>query len=336
MKTARRERPKPPCPPLVVLGQGDFERRIGPDDLLATGDALPPTKENTAGIDLGFLASEPAAVYHAKAKDYLSSHALAEFRRCPLLYRRKQLGLIPQRDSASFALGRAAHVLIVEGRDRFEAEFAVGGPVNPRTDQPYGPQTKAFREWAVATGKPAVSEADLALLQEMNASVRSHLFARELLSQGVAEGVVRAAYCGVPCQARIDWINPVDGRGIVDLKTCENLDEFERDAHRYAYIHQMAFYREMVVEASGTEPEVHLVAIEKREPFRCGVWQISRRLLDRAAEDNEHAIEDLKRCRQRGVWPTRYESLRLLDTNDHIDTPIHQPSSHQTTSKENR
>lgn len=337
MKTPRRQSSKTPCPPLVVLGQGDFQRRIGPDDLNPTGANVPQATADThAAIDLGFLVSEPASVYHAKAKDYLSSHALAKFRRCPLLYRRKQLGLVPQRDSASFALGRAAHVLIIEGRDRFEAEFAVGGPINPRTNQPYGPQTKAFREWAAATGKPVVSEADLALLQEMNASVRAHLFARELLSQGVAEGVVRAAYCGVPCQARIDWINPVDGRGIVDLKTCDNLDEFERDAHRYGYIHQMAFYREMVVEASNAEAEVHLIAIEKREPYRCGVWQISRRLLDRAADENERAIDELKRCREHGVWPTRYESLRLLDTNEPTDTPSHQSSSHQTTSKESR
>ena len=43
--------------------------------------------------------------------------------------------------------------------------------------------------------------------------------------------MVRAEYGGVACQARIDWLNPIDGRGIVDLKTCDNLDDFERDIH---------------------------------------------------------------------------------------------------------
>lgn len=32
------------------------------------------------------LIQEPAETYHAAAKDFLSSHRLADFRRCPLLY----------------------------------------------------------------------------------------------------------------------------------------------------------------------------------------------------------------------------------------------------------
>ncbi|MDX9911241.1 MAG: PD-(D/E)XK nuclease-like domain-containing protein [Phycisphaerales bacterium] len=300
--------------PLVRLGQGDYEREIRPEDL---DGSERPTHE----LDFGFLTTEPACVYHAKAKDNLSSHQLADFRRCPKLFRRKQLGLVPQRDSAAYALGRAAHVLILEGRERFEAEFAVGGPINPKTGQPFGVQTKAFADWAASVGRPVLSDADAGLLEQMRAGVHDHVFARELLRSGVAEGVVRAEYGGVPCQARIDWLNPVDGRGIVDLKTCDNLDDFEHDVHCYGYVHQMAFYRELVVEACGVELEVHLVAIEKREPYRCGVWQLSRRLLDRAADENLAAINELKRCREHDIWQTRFESLRLID----IEAPA--PSS---------
>lgn len=300
--------------PLVRLGQGDYEREIRPKDLDGS--------ERTAHeLDLGFLITEPASVYHAKAKENLSSHQIADFRRCPKLYRRKQLGLVPQRDSAAYALGRAAHVLILEGRERFEAEFAVGGPINPKTCQPFGTRTKAFSDWAASTGRPVLSDADAALLEQMRAGVHDHVFARELLRSGVAEGVARAEYGGVPCQARIDWINPVDGRGIVDLKTCDNLDDFEHDVHRYGYVHQMAFYRELVVESCGVELEVHLVAIEKREPHRCGVWQLSRRLLDQASDENLGAIKELKRCREHDIWQTRFESLRLID----IEAPA--PSS---------
>ena len=92
------------------------------------------------------LTIEPAEVYHAKAKDNLSSHQLADYRKCPLLYHRKRLGLIPQKDSTAYLVGRAAHTLILEGRERFEAEYAVGGPINPKTEKPYGPTTKAFAE----------------------------------------------------------------------------------------------------------------------------------------------------------------------------------------------
>ncbi|MEO1535380.1 MAG: PD-(D/E)XK nuclease-like domain-containing protein [Planctomycetota bacterium] len=306
--------------PLVRLGQGAFARDIRPADLSRPEQAAHE-------LDLEFLIREPGSVYHAGRKDHLSSHALADFRRCPKLYRRKQLGLVPERDSTAYALGRAAHVLILEGRERFEAEFAVGGPINPKTGQPFGAQTKAFAQWAASVGKPVLSDADAALLEQMHAGVRDHLFATELLRSGVAEGVVRAEYGGVPCQARIDWVNPIDGRGVVDLKTCSDLDEFERDVHRYGYVHQMAFYRELVVEACGVELEVHLVAIEKREPYRCGVWQLSRRLLDRAADENLAAVDELKRCREHDIWKTRFESLRLIDIEAPAPSSTH-PQEH--------
>jgi len=292
--------------PLVRLGQGDFAREIRPADLQAA-DA-----ERDA-IDLGFLKREPDAAYQAKRRDYLSSHALADFRRCPRTYQRKRLGLVPEKDSAAFAFGRATHTRILEGVDPFKREFVVGPPCDPKTGKVPDPRSKAHKAWVAAQTKPVVSEKDAAVIEQMNAAVRGHLFARELLSVGVAERVVRADYCAVACQARIDWLNPKGGRGIVDLKTTADLDGFERDVFRFGYIHQLAFYRELIVEASGVELEAHLIAVEKDEPFRCGVWQVSRRLLDRAADENVEAIEELKRCRERDAWPTRYESLRLLD-----------------------
>jgi len=260
---------------------------------------------------LDVLIREPAEVYHAKAKENLSSHALADFRRCPLLFRRKEQGLIPDRDSAAFVIGRAAHTLILEGRERFEAEYAVGGPVNPRTGQPFGSGTKAFAGWAERIGKPVLADADAALIEQMASSVREHLFARELLREGVAEGVVRCEYAGHACQSRIDWINPLPDRGIVDLKTCDRLDSFESDIDAFGYVYQLAFYRTLVERACRASLAVHIVAVEKREPFCCGVWQIAEAALDQAQRENESAMAELTRCRETGVWPTRFESLRL-------------------------
>ena len=221
--------------PLVRLGQGDYTREIHPGDLNRhVGAAGEP-------LDLSFLISEPANVYHAKAKDNLSSHALKDFRWSPAFFRMKELGLIASRDSDALLVGRAAHTLILEGRERYETEYAVGGPINPKTSKPYGSATKAFAAWAETIGKPVLDDAQAALIELMAASVKEYLFARELLCEGVAEGVARCDYIGHPCQARFDWINPLRGRGLVDLKTCENLDFFERDFHRLRYAHQLSF-----------------------------------------------------------------------------------------------
>ncbi len=57
---------------------------------------------------------------------------------------------------------------------------------------------------------------------------------------------------------------------------------------------------------------VHVVAVEKKEPFRCGVWRISDDTLASATRENEAAIRRLLDCRKRDAWPTGYEDVREL------------------------
>jgi hypothetical protein len=257
------------------------------------------------------LAHEPADVYHAQAKDYLTSHQLGDFRKCPLLYRRKTLGLIADEDRPAYVVGRAAHTLILEGTSSFEADFAVGGPINPKTGTTFGPNTKAWSEWAESQNKPVLTETQFDLIARMKESVRTHLVAISLLADGEAEGVARANYCGMSCQIRMDWFDA--HQGIVDLKTCDDLTWFEADARRFGYAHQLAFYRAVLAQVFGLAMPVHLIAVEKREPYRTGVWKVSDEALRFAQRENEAAIERLKRCLDTGVFPTGYEETRIFD-----------------------
>lgn len=295
-------------PPLVRLGQGDFRRDVHPEDIGMTS-----VNDRPAKIDFRFLLREPADLYHAKSKDFLTAHALNEFRRCPLLYRKKELGLVPERDTTAYLIGRAAHALILEGRQRFEHEFAVGGPINPRTGQPFGSSTKAFAEWTNQQSKPVLSDSHAALVEQMAAAVKEHALARELLAEGVAEGVVRCTYAQFQCQARIDWVTPDTQIGIVDLKTADELDSFEFALRALGYVHQVAFYRALVAIADGHVLPVHVVAVEKREPFRVGVWRVAPEVLDQAQDQNEEAMAELRHCRATGNWFTRFEELRVID-----------------------
>jgi len=200
-------------------------------------------------FDLNVLTTEPEADYHAKAAHYLSSHQLIDFIKCPWLHFKKANGLIEDRDSTAYLVGRAAHVRILEGRDAYENRFALGGPINPRTQKPFGSNTQAFADWAAKQGKPVVSREQIELIEAMASGVAMNDEALDLLSCGRAEGVVRAEYCGLPCQIRIDWVNP--RRGIVDLKTCDDADYFHFDARRFHYNHQLSFYREVLAQATG-------------------------------------------------------------------------------------
>ena len=258
-----------------------------------------------------FLEQEPADVYHARSKEFLSSHALADFRRCPLLFQKKRSGLIADEDRPAYLVGRAAHTLILEGRERYDQEFAVGGPINEKTGEVYGSRTKAFAEWAAAQGKPVLTDSQAALVEQMREGVARHELAMQLLANGEAEGVVRAEYCGAACQIRLDWFNP--GLGIVDLKTCDDLGWFESDARRYGYAHQLAFYRSVLQQVTPLFVSVYLVAIEKKEPFRCGVWRMGEDVLGIAKGENEQAIQLLQECERRDQWPTNYEQMRTFD-----------------------
>ena len=115
----------------------------------------------------------------------------------------------------------------------------------------------------------------------------------------------------MPCQVRLDWLSP--DYGIVDLKTTDNLKWFEADARRFGYIYQLAFYRAVTCQVAGDSLPVHLVAVEKREPYRCGVWLVSSDALTAAEQETEAAIERLRKCRDIDEWPTGYETLRLFD-----------------------
>ncbi|MBQ3808227.1 MAG: PD-(D/E)XK nuclease-like domain-containing protein [Kiritimatiellae bacterium] len=269
---------------------------------------------------LPFFSDIPATEYHEAARDgkFLSSHLLGDFRKSPKLYHKKMNGEIEPTESAALAIGRAVHVLVLEGRGKFNEEFLVtDGPVNPKTGEPFGKLTKAYREWAAAQTKDVVSGPDFAFMSKLRESVWAHPVARELLDDGIAEQTVRTQYCGEPCQIRADWFRgDYNGRpAIVDLKTAADLTYFEGDARRFGYPQQMAFYREVLRVASGGEIEAdcYLIGIEKNEPMRCGVWKLTDGILQACAAENERAIAELRECRRCNNWPTRTEDLRILD-----------------------
>lgn len=141
-----------------------------------------------------------------------------------------------------------------------------------------------------------VSPRDFGFILKLQTSVWLHAFAAELLTEGEAEGVVRTEYNGVRCQIRMDWFSAV--HGLVDLKTCDDLTWFESDARRFGYAGQLAFYRAVLRMVLGINVPVHIIAVEKKEPFRTGVWLLTGELLDLAEVENIAAIDRLKVCRQ--------------------------------------
>lgn len=262
--------------------------------------------------DVSFLIQEPAEAYHAKTGEYLTSHLLGDFRRCPVLYHRKRQGLVTEReDRPAYLVGRAAHSVILEGEEAFSQRYAVGGPVNPQTGLPFGPQTKAAQQWSKEQKKEIITAEQLYQVNRMADSVRRHDRASQLLASGYPERVVRSVYLTEKCQIRMDWFDP--HVGIVDLKTCDDVDWFEADARVYRYLHQLAFYRAVLATVIGLYVPCHFIAVEKKEPFRCGVWLIAPSVMAVSQRQNEAFIQALSVCQAFNSWHTGYEATREFD-----------------------
>ena len=267
-------------------------------------------------MNTSFMTHEPADEYHARSRsgEFMSSHLLKDFRKAPDFYHRKITGEIKEDDTPALALGRAAHSLILEGREAFDREFVVtDGPINPKTGEPYKVKAKAYTDWLATQDREIVSSENYDLILKLQQSVHCHAEASQLLASGEAEGVVRAKYCGVPCQIRMDWFSPE--HGLVDLKTCDSLERLKADRRTLSdYIFQMAFYRAIIRITTGITVPVHIIAVEKKVTFYTGVLNPISDVLDTAERINEAALERYKKCLYTGIWPTGYEEVIVIDS----------------------
>jgi exodeoxyribonuclease VIII len=284
------------------------------------------------------LIVEPFEEYRRQASWCLTSHALADFRRSPALFHKKHvLRAIPDEDKASYRIGRALHCVVLEPLE-FAARYATHGyPVNEKTGEPFGAQTKAFTEWAEAQApREVLTPAEWRVISGMAGGIRTP-HAIELLSAGTAEVVVRHVAkepredvwpntyeLPLSVQGRFDWID-VSRRIVVDLKTCDELRHFEADARRFGYANQAAFYADLLPSFIGDGWKFFFIAIEKHEPYAWAVFEVSQALLAASMQENREAMQRLSDCIATGSWPTCWEDPRTMDVRQEFESSWKKP-----------
>ena len=257
-----------------------------------------------------FLIHEPEEAFRASGDTHLDGEQLHDFRSDAFLFHQRQRGHLPRREAHDANFQRAAAVRILHGRDALEDAFALDVPIDSRTAEPYGKYSFEFEEWAREQGKPALATDEVEAIENMARSLAAHNAACDLLASGVAQGIVRRDYLGVASQERFDWLSP--HRGIVALYVADGLSYLDSTLRYGGTAHRLAFGRALLAAATGKTVPVHVVAVEKSAPHRCGVWHASRLLLRGAERENEKALRRLKQCRDRDHWPTGYERVRVL------------------------
>jgi len=223
---------------------------------------------------ISLLRKESVGEYLSKEGMYLTPERLEIFRRCPLMYRDRRLGLLydGHRERAARQLrDEAVSVCIFQGYAAYEYRYKHLMPLE-----------------------------DADLVESLADVCRSWGWLQARLTDGSAGVVVRANYAGAMCQARIDWFRPGDGpdAGIYALvfSSRQNIRETPLDPT----VRKLAFTRSLL-QLAATERGLpapvdlpaHIILLQREMPHDVAGLDVSEDDLQRAQQQNEYAVERL-------------------------------------------
>lgn len=229
------------------------------------------------------------------ARDSVHFSALKQIDISPATYLRAAKG---RSDTAALLVGRATHALVLEPDTASASVVVYPGAVR---------RGKAWDEFAAEhADKTILTRAQYDEALAMRDAVRSNPRARALLTDGDAEvtveWVTNLAPAMLHCRARADFLRH-DG-ALVELKTtrARGAAAFAREAARYKYHAQSAFYVDGLTANGIACPSVSMIVVEKG-----GGEAYVMNVPDRALEVGRRKVDEwLKRvaeCTATGRWP---------------------------------
>jgi hypothetical protein len=203
-----------------------------------------------------------------------------------------------------FSIGRAAHFLLLEGREGFDQQFAV------RPAQWADWRTADARKWradALKAGLTVITEDDLANVAGMARSLGRH----PLVQAGILDGeverslVFRHEETGVWLKSRPDCI-PSSCRDGSDLKTTVSVStqSLQRTIEDYDYPMQGALVSMAFEAVLGTVLEAFtLVFVEKTAPWCVRIVTLTPEDMVRGRMQVDAATRIFAACCETGEWP---------------------------------
>lgn len=232
------------------------------------------------------------AEYHRDRSAISASH-LKLFARNRWRYRQWRLGRIDDPEpTPQVQLGTAAHVLLFQPEQFAELVAVV----------PAG-RTKAAteaRDAAAVSGKAIISDEQQETARAMIEAVHRCPAAERLVSQpGRVEHAVfwHDELTGLPCKCSFDLLT--DAGVVVDLKTtsCESAEELRRDAEKYGWHLQAAWYswaRDLYVGAPIAQPEHYFLVVPTKPPYEPSVYQLGQRSFDKGQREISRLLAEIE------------------------------------------
>ena len=211
----------------------------------------------------------------------------------------------PRKDTPAFKLGRAIHCAVLEPK-RFELDYAV---------KPEGLRLSSLegKDWKIlANDREPVSD----VVERCAKSVHEHVEAIKLLKNCRTEETIQWVdqRTGVACKARMDSVS-VSPSAFVDLKKCRDLAWFERDARKFLYHGQIAWYFDGAVAASVLphDAKPYIIAVEDHDECDVLVYPIRDETLNKGRALCRRLLDLWVQCMETGLWPGRGPALTRFE-----------------------
>lgn len=250
------------------------------------------------------LVDMDEAAYHAAPA--LGSTDLKNLLRSPAHY--KAAKSIPM-ESEALRIGTLVHECILEPdtwnlrRDMPE--------VNKRTKAGKA-ELQAFYEVAGEEGWLPVDAEDRALCEGMRESAMAHRLVKAVLEN--ADKKEQSCFwrdVSVDCKARFDGLAP---GLILDLKTTQDASPgaFRNAVARFDYHVQAAHYCQGAHAVTGAWPDYAILAVEKKPPYACAVYQLDEQAMAVGEERRDEALARYAKCQKERLWPAYPETVQTL------------------------
>lgn len=232
-----------------------------------------------------------AAEYHAD-KTRISKHGLDLIHRAPALYDHERLSP-PREQTPAMRMGELVHWAVLEPH-LYRAEVGI---LPEGLDRRTKDGKAAYAELS-AMHRHLVTTSEAADILGMAEAARA--VAGPLLTGAVVEESIHWERAGVACRSRIDGRN---GGVVFDLKTTTDATAFEREAFRYRYHVQAAFYLDALRACGETAERFAFVVVEKAAPYLSTVYWADDDVIDAGRTEYLRDLAVYRDCLETDYWP---------------------------------
>lgn len=216
----------------------------------------------------------------------------------------------PREDTDALKQGRLTHCALYEPgalHERYVVAPSFHRGMNDDTARAkgYAGGKQAAAEWDAAmigTQAESVTAEMMLRATSMRDAVMADPVARRFFEGGHAELQIEwtDAETGIECRGRVDHVNGA----LSDLKTTRSIAAFDRDAARYLYHAQLAWYHDGLL-AAGIETDglPYIIAVENEAPFDVLVLFFDAADLAAGRRVYRECLDRLAECRAANVWP---------------------------------